>query len=186
MDKLEKVEKIRQKTGASYTDAVQALDICNGDILDAIVYLEQEGKINEQNVARFSSTSDEEKTSDTLASATAEYDKSSSRTTVGDGVDSFVAWAKKVFKKSVDTTFTVTKKGKEVIHVPVLVLVIALIFAFYVVLPVLVIGLFFEFRYHFEGVDKVTLDVNGFCDRAADGAVNMRNSATEASGNDVK
>ena len=101
MDKLEKVEKIRQKTGASYTDAVQALDICDGDILDAIVYLEQEGKINEQNVARFSSTSDEEKTSDTLASATAEYDKSSSKTTVGDGVDSFVAWAKKVFKKSV-------------------------------------------------------------------------------------
>ncbi|SEG35423.1 protein of unknown function [Eubacterium ruminantium] len=177
MDKLEKVEKIRQKTGASYTDAAQALDKCNGDVLDAIVYLERNGKIDEQSTATFSSEAENDtKTSDSLANATAEYDRSSEKQSVGDGVDTFFAWLKKVFRKSVETTFTVSRNGKEVLHVPVLILVIAMVFTFWIVVPLLVVGLFFDFRYHFEGVDKVAFDVNDFCDRAADGATNMKNS----------
>ena len=45
MDQLEKVEKIREKTGVSYEDAKSALEACNYDLLDAIVYLEKLGKI---------------------------------------------------------------------------------------------------------------------------------------------
>ena len=41
MDQLEKVEKIREKTGVSYEDAKSALEACNYDLLDAIVYLEK-------------------------------------------------------------------------------------------------------------------------------------------------
>ena len=38
MDQLEKVEKIREKTGVSYEDAKDALEACNYDLLGAIVY----------------------------------------------------------------------------------------------------------------------------------------------------
>lgn len=183
MDKLEKVEKIREKTGVSYADALEALDICKGDILDAIVYLERSGKIDNGKTARFSSADSENKGSERLANATAEYDRSTENTTVGDGVDSFFEWCKKIFRKSIDTKFTVNKRDKEVIQVPVLVLVIALIFGFWVVVPLMVIGLFFDFRYHFDGVDKVTVDVNGFCDRAAEGASNMRHGSSKAAEN---
>ena len=177
MDKLEKVEKIREKTGVSYADALEALDLCEGDILDAIVYLEKSGKIENKTTAKFSSDSSaENKASERLVNATAEYDKSSENTTVGDGVDSFFEWVKKVVRKSIDTKFTVNKRHEQVMQVPVLVLVLALIFFFWIVLPLMVIGLFFDFRYHFEGVDQVTVNVNGFCDRAADGATNMKNS----------
>ena len=177
MDKLEKVEKIREKTGVSYADALEALDLCEGDILDAIVYLEKSGKIENKTTAQFSSDSSaENKASERLVNATAEYDKSSENATVGDGVDSFFEWVKKVVRKSIDTKFTVNRNKDQVLQVPVLVLVLALIFFFWIVLPLMVIGLFFDCRYHFEGVDKVTVDVNDFCDRAADGATNMKNS----------
>ena len=41
MDKLEKVEKLREKTGVSYEEAKNALEACDYDLLDAIIYLEK-------------------------------------------------------------------------------------------------------------------------------------------------
>ena len=45
MDKLEKVEKLRAKTGVSYEDAKNALEACDYDLLDAIIYLEKLDKV---------------------------------------------------------------------------------------------------------------------------------------------
>lgn len=44
MEKLEKVELIREKCGVSYEDAKAALDACGDDTLDAIIWLEKQGK----------------------------------------------------------------------------------------------------------------------------------------------
>lgn len=40
MDNFEKVEKLREKANVSYEEAKQALENCNWDILDAMIYLE--------------------------------------------------------------------------------------------------------------------------------------------------
>ena len=45
MDNLEKVEKLREKTGVSYEEAKAALEATNYDVLDAIIYLEKNGKV---------------------------------------------------------------------------------------------------------------------------------------------
>ncbi|MBQ6716870.1 MAG: hypothetical protein IJN21_10165 [Clostridia bacterium] len=42
MTRLEMVEKIREKTGATYEEAREALEKANWDMLDAIVSLEKE------------------------------------------------------------------------------------------------------------------------------------------------
>ena len=173
MDKFEKVQKIKEKTGVSYTEAVEALDRCNGDILDAIVYLERSGRTSERNTATFtSSVNKNDKESDNLAHATAEYDRNSEK----DGIDTFVDGVKVLLRKSIDTSFVVERFNKKIVDVPVLVLIICFIFTFWIILPLLVVGLFFDCRYRFVGVGKVTVDVNKFCDRAADGATNMKNS----------
>ena len=44
MDDLEKVETIRTKCNVSYTDAKAALDAADGNVLDAIIWLESQGK----------------------------------------------------------------------------------------------------------------------------------------------
>ena len=36
MERLEKVEKIREKTGVSYEEAKNALEACEYDVLDAL------------------------------------------------------------------------------------------------------------------------------------------------------
>ena len=45
MDNLEKVERLREKADVSYEEAKKALDECDGDLLDAMVYLEKQGKV---------------------------------------------------------------------------------------------------------------------------------------------
>ena len=53
MDKLEKVEKLREKTGVSYEDAKNALEACDYDLLDAIIYLEKLDKVKAPEVESF-------------------------------------------------------------------------------------------------------------------------------------
>ena len=45
MDDLEKVERLRERADVSYEEAKKALEECNVDLLDAMVYLEKQGKV---------------------------------------------------------------------------------------------------------------------------------------------
>ena len=58
MTNYEMVELLRQKANVSYEEAKAALEAANWDLLDAIVLLEREGKVPE-NDARFSTKAEE-------------------------------------------------------------------------------------------------------------------------------
>ena len=53
MDKLNLVEKLREKTGITYEEAKCVLEINNWDILDSILYLEEQGKVKRPSVSIF-------------------------------------------------------------------------------------------------------------------------------------
>ena len=44
MDKLEKVERLRERANVSYEEASKALDEAGGELLDALVILEKQEK----------------------------------------------------------------------------------------------------------------------------------------------
>ena len=48
MDHLEMVEKLREKANVSYEEASAALEKCNWDLLDALLMLEGEGRLNSE------------------------------------------------------------------------------------------------------------------------------------------
>ena len=48
MDHLEMVEKLREKANVSYEEASAALEKCNWDLLDALLMLEGEGRLNRE------------------------------------------------------------------------------------------------------------------------------------------
>lgn len=173
MDKLEKVEKLREKTGVSYEDAKNALETCDYDLLDAIIYLEKLDKVKAPEVESFT-TGAEQQTSTEFEQAQQTYTNDCNKVTFGQMMDRFFKWCGKVLKKSVDSTFIVERKGQTMINVPVLVLVIALILAFWVVLPLLVVGLFCECRYHFEGIGDINVNLNSACDKMADSVDNLK------------
>ena len=53
MDHLEMVEKLRAKANVSYEEARDALEACDWDLLDALLMLESEGRLNEEKQAEY-------------------------------------------------------------------------------------------------------------------------------------
>ena len=168
MELLEKVEKIREKTGVSYEDAKKALEEAGGDILDAIVLLENQGKI--KGPARQTYSTKQEEPCISLQEAAKVYEKTPKESTMR----KFIRWCGEMIKKGCENFFIVSKNGEEIITVPVLLLVVLLLFAFWIVVPLLVIGLFFGFRYAFKGAITRAVDVNMACDKAAEAAENVK------------
>lgn len=165
MEQLEKVEKIREKTGVTYQEAKAALEEANGDILDAVVILEKQGKIKAPEVHVFTT---EEETKNEEFQKAAEAASQHKGETFGGMMHKFLNWCKVLIKKGCENFFIVERHGSEVISAPVIVLAVLLLCAFWVVLPILIIGLFFGFRYSFKGEITKTVDVNQACDIAAE------------------
>lgn len=160
MDNLEKVEKLRERADVTYEDAKNALEACEWDMLDAMVYLEKLGKVKEP-VQTVYSTS---------------YDAQTQYVSVADKVyeqkDTGENWAvklarfcKKALQKGKDNYFCVGHKDEEIIRVPVWVFVLIMLFAWHVILVVMLVSLFFDCRYSFAGKDDLS-KVNHFMSKA--------------------
>lgn len=165
MDNLEKVEKLREKTGVSYEEAKAALEATNYDVLDAIIYLEKNGKVKAPEVTSYT-TEQAQQTSTEFEQAQQEYTRDCNKKTFGQMMDQFFSWCGKLLKKSVDSKFIIERRGSTMVNVPVLVLILAIVFAFWITIPLLVVGLFCECRYHFAGIDNINVD--SACDKVAD------------------
>ena len=173
MDKLEKAEKVIEKTGVSFEEARRALEANNYDVLDAIVYLECLGK-SSGGAASYTTAGDAAGASDEMAQAQDDYERASKSPDFGNVFERFWAWCRKVLRASVDTSFVVERDEKKVVAMPTLVLLLLAVLAFWVVIPLLVVGLFFNFKYRFEGIDAVTIDVNELADKASEVAENLK------------
>ncbi|MBR1830557.1 MAG: DUF4342 domain-containing protein [Atopobiaceae bacterium] len=177
MEKLEKVELVREKCGVTYEEAKRALEENDFDVLDAIVYLERQGKASTQ-TASFATASEPAGTlSAEMARAQNEYHEQSKKTKFGEMWATFCAQAKSVFRAGLDMTFIAERKGERVIAVPLLFIIIGIL-AWGAALWFLIFGLFFGFRYRIEGASPLTIDVNEAMDKAADVADGLKNDFT--------
>ena len=135
MDQLEKVEKIREKTGVTYEEAKAALEAAGGDVLDALVYLESKGKIKEPEVSVYTTETGKD-SSEEFRQAAKSYDDAS-KETFGDQVRKFMKWCGRMIQKGCENFFIVERKQEEMVTMPVIVLILLLCFAFWIVLPLI-------------------------------------------------
>ena len=168
MEKMEKFEALRNKAGVTYEEAKAALEANNWDVLDAMIALEKEGKVKQT-----SSSKAEVLTGDVV---TENGQKGSSEPKRR----KFMNWVKNILRKANRNAFEVSKDGKIILTVPVLVFVIVLLFAFHIVIPLMIIGLFFSIKYHFSGPDvhSVDVDINAAMDSASRTAENLKDEFT--------
>ena len=163
MDEFEKVEKLRQRANVSYEEAKKALDEANGDILDAMLALEAQGKVSADEQATHSTTYDEQKDYVSVRDTVGSQDEKDKRT-LGQKIKYLCHL---IWIKCKDNKFTVERRDEKLISVPVWVLIIAIVFAFWTVGIVLIIGLFFDCRYAIVGPDDLSA-INDVMDKAGD------------------
>ncbi len=173
MEYLEMVEKLREKTGVSYEDARNALEASNYNMLDAIVYLEQQCKIPAPKCTAYSTEQGQQ--SDAFTQTQQAYEKDCRKRSTGDTFTSFFKWCEKMLKKSCETSFEVIKEEKTLVTVPVLVLILCGFFAFWVTLPLLIVGMFMGCRYRFIGFENTSIDINDMCQKASKTCENIKN-----------
>lgn len=165
MDHFEMVDKLRQRANVTYEEAKNALEACDWDILDALVLLENEGKIKrgeqEQPQSDYSTKSAQDEAKD---SAKADPDAKRVVKRIWDGVYRLV-------KKGNENTFTISRKQEEILSVPVTVLVLLLIFVQPFSIIALIAGLFLGCRYSFSG-PNIGKKINDVMDHVADAAQN--------------
>lgn len=181
MTTLEQVDRLRERANVSYDEAKAALDATGGDLLDAIIYLEKRGKAAAPAGGGYYNSEKAQP-----AAPTEEYRQQQEQQQHHDSGERFVDLLKrfgqfcaKMIKKGNANTFNASRHGQTVVSLPVTVLVILLIFTFWITLPLLVIGLFFGYRYRFYGPDLGKQSVNKVMDSASEAADSIKKSVSE-------
>ncbi len=196
---FDKVEKLKERTGITYEAAKAVLEETNGDILDAFILLEQRGEIPVEGPQKESDakTNTADSTSDYSTqghSYTHGYQESSDSNqyratdtadhiTFGEIVGRVFRFIGKLIHKGNQNSFHVRRNNEEFVSVPVTILVILLIVAFWITLPLLIIGLICGFQYSFMGPDLGTDQVNSAMHNVSDATqkavYNMREAADD-------
>lgn len=175
MATLEQVEKLREKANVSYDEAKAALDATNGDLLDALIYLERQGKVNSPAGGGFY-TSETDSAQVKVEPYTPSANEPPKGETFSDLMKRFWKFCKKIVHKGNTNNFVVMSGSDVKLRVPITVFVLLILFAFWVTVPLMIIGLFFSLRYRFTGPDVKTDAVNDAMDAAASAADSIKKS----------
>ena len=178
MDDLEKVETIRTKCNVSYTDAKAALDAADGNVLDAIIWLESQGKTQTTSAHAATESEPVDEPSAEMIAAQAAYEKSSEKTDFSKKMDSVWEYLKKLFRLSLDTKFIATRRDAIILNIPILIPIIAL-FAWGATIWLMLIGLFFGMRYRIDSDGDVPGSINNLMNHAADAADDIKQNLND-------
>ena len=157
MTNYEMTEKLSEKMGVTMEEAKEALEACGWDMLDAALLLEKEHGI------------DGSAYSTKQAGPAAEAPARCERESVFARLWRLV---KRLFQLGNSNRFEVRRKDSDelALDMPVTAMVLLLFFAFWVSMPLLVIGLFAGFRYSFSGAELGRQGINNAMERAGEAA----------------
>jgi len=180
MTELEKVEKLREKANVTFAEAKAALDNSGGDILDALIYLENQGKVTAPAGGGYFSGANLPPQTENVSYVNYNSNAGDSDSTgeeFSELLKRFGAFCLKLFNKSVSNHLIATKGGQHLFSCPVLVVILLAVF-FWVTIPLFVISLFCGFRYRFTGDDLGRDSVNSVMDSATNVVDDVKRSFT--------
>lgn len=173
---IEQVEKLRSYAPVGFEEAKQALEETNGNILDAVVWLEKQGRIpaasghgayggkrgQSDNGAQSGAAKQGERFSDTM--------------------NRFFRWCGKLVHQGNINYFKISRNGSDIVSIPVTVLVIIVALTswwlFWIYIPLLLIALFMGCNLSFEGPDLGREDINRVMKQASKTADDIKREVT--------
>ena len=158
---VEMVERLREKAPVSYAQAKEALEYSEGNLLDALIYLEEKGAIPQAEGTRWSGREEKESQPTAAELVVQETPEPGKKKKHRSPLGVVVVWPKG------------EKRRGRSLREPLLILLILFVFAFYVTIPLLLIGLFFGFRYRFSGPELERDSINDVMENVASTAADM-------------
>lgn len=169
MDRFEMTEKLREKTGVSYEEAKAALETTEWDLLEALVLLEKKKPATEKEAAEAAKKEPSEKAergvpeqeSRRRTYRRAEYRGQGARR---DRPKADTAAMRRAVQRVIDFLALLIEKGgrnrleartgdRTLVSIPLTVLAAAVIFLFWLTVPMMLLGLVLGVRYRLVGRD---------------------------------
>ena len=173
---LEQVERLRQYGDISYDEARHALEEGNGDILEAIIILEKQGIIQEPINGGYHSSKNEQDDEKSSGENNLKKDsKEDNESSFSELMGRLFRWFGEVIRRGNMNHFEVIKGENKIISIPSTILALLLLFMFWVTIPLIVVGLFFGYRYTFVGPDLGKEKINEAMDSVANAADKFKN-----------
>lgn len=177
MDKLKLVDKLREKADISYEEAKSALENNNWDILEAMVYLENIGKVKKPEVGEFYTNEYKGSYGNDSGGYILEVNNyKGNRNSHGrndfEGIFEAIC---KVIDTGNNIFLEISRRGRSLIKLPLTVMILLLFFAFWFIIPLMLVGLFFEIefsiwskRFSSNKIDKINKIFKELSDGAQD------------------
>lgn len=169
-EKLELIKKLADKTRITEEEAREILERNSWDIIDSMLELERAGRIHDAGAKTGTGYSTENQNTQEFQQVTVTASRTSEEST-GSKLKRIL---RKLFRKSLDNDFVISRKKKEIVHLPVLVMAIVLILWPWYTVFFLCVGLLTGFRYSFRGKDLGTDTVNQTMDKMAECAEDIK------------
>ena len=156
---LEQVERLREKVDISYEEAKALLEQTGGDLLDALILLERQGRVEGPGGGFYTTRPQDPgeggpaegplKMGDYWRRTRTDTTKMDWRARLREFWDTLV----NLLRHSTENQFEVWRHGEMMTSIPVLILIILVIVAFGISIPLLLVGLVMGCRYRFSGPD---------------------------------
>lgn len=158
---LELVEQLRQHADVSFADAKAALEHTDGDLLEALIWLEQQGKIDLAGVGSYHTGPD---APDPRQHPAQEQDPTPPPRE---------NWAGRAWRVLTENRLECSRGDKR-FEIPLAVLIALALFAIYVVIVAWILGFCFGWRFRFAGPELGRKSVNDVMDQIDDAAGQVR------------
>lgn len=146
MKRNEMIEKLMSKASVNQEEAEKVLEECNWDLLDSIIYLERNGKVENNDITtivEFNEDNEEQK-SDSKK-------KEEKFSGIGEIIGRIFKFIGKFISKANNNYFEVRKENEKPVRISITISILLLIFLFIPTLVLLLIGLFCGYRYSLQG-----------------------------------
>ncbi|MCR1951194.1 MULTISPECIES: DUF4342 domain-containing protein [unclassified Clostridium] len=176
MERNEMIEIIIAKAKITREEAIDALEKCNWDVVDTIIYLERNGKIENNETTTIIEVKEEDQKQ--------EKNENSKRYKEGYGgigeiIGRIFKFIGKFIKKGNENFFEIKKDNEKPIRVSITVSILLLVFLFAPTIVLLVIGLFCGYKYSLAGANINYDGVNSVFEKASESADTIKKDFKE-------
>ena len=155
---LEQVDRLKEKANVSYGRAKEVLTLTDGNLLDALIFLEDHGEIPIPQGTRYT-------TRETTPPPPEPPQPGTQKKKPG--------LLTRLRCLLLDNELEIWRKDKPITALPVLVFLLLLVCLYWATLPLLILGLLLGFRYRFSGPEPAVEDFNRAFDAVADTAADL-------------
>lgn len=179
MERVERVEQLVQKAGCSYTEAKNALERNDWNLLDALIDLEEKNAtfvesevIDREDAHRYQSADFNMNPNEKHFKDIGNDAAGGQKTGPGRGgkVRAFFSRLWEIITQNYLNLYN--KQEKQVLRIPVIIPAILFLINFWVMLALCVVLLLIGFRFQFEGVDLGKSNINSAMNSAAEATYN--------------